>query len=218
MLTPVNKLGGTNHCLPRQKDASTPMKIVPLNTWQYAFHGSIWRRKERQVHWRIQSFGTLALGCFRARLSPRGGAKLWHVAECDRYPWILGQFNDRGAFKDSKWIFLFFAHAVAMPVSVCGCAIQKSYFILAFVFARTNSTVCQVDTCYWSSTPLCTSNFRMTLHRVINNFSRNIVIGTRYFVTQTGQHGVATLWYIDTTRGGSRFLEKGGSNIFGVPM
>ena len=26
-----------------------------------------------------------------------------------------------------------------------------------------------------------------------NNFSRNIVIGTRYFVTQTGEHGVATL-------------------------
>ena len=44
--------------------------------------------------------------------------------------------------------FLFFAHAVPVPVSVCGCAIQKSYFLLAFVFARTKSTVYRVDICY----------------------------------------------------------------------
>ena len=134
---------------------SAPMKIVPLqNTWQDAFHGSIWRRKESQVHWRIQSFGTLALGCFRARLSSRGGAKLWHVAECGGYPWILGQFNDRWAFKASKLRISCFSLTLSLCLcQVCWCAIQKSYFLLAFVFARTKSTVYRVDICYWSSTP-----------------------------------------------------------------
>ena len=105
----------------------TTTKIVPLNTWQDAFHGSIRRRKERQVHWRIQSCGTLPLGCFQAWLSPRGGAKLWDVTECGGYPWIWGQFNDRWAFKDLRWRISCFSLTLCLWITGYGQEFQNVY-------------------------------------------------------------------------------------------
>ena len=67
------------------------------------------------------SCGALLLGCFRARLSPRADAELWHVSECGGYPWIWGQFNDRWAFKDSKWRISCFSLTLSLCLCVHGC-------------------------------------------------------------------------------------------------
>ena len=40
-LTPVDKLGGTNHCLPRQKDALDFLKIMPSE--QYLMRRRMYR-------------------------------------------------------------------------------------------------------------------------------------------------------------------------------
>ena len=63
--------------------------------------------------------------------------------------------------------FLFFAHAVAVPVCGCGflCALQKSYFPLAFVFAPDQKAHTYTHRAYSLSGEYMLSNFRM--HGVI---------------------------------------------------
>ena len=74
-------------------------------------------------------------------------------------------------------------------MGVVFCALQKSYFPLVFVFAPDQKAHTQLLMQFIGWIHVIEFSYEQS-----NNVSRNyIVIGTRYFVTQTCQCGVATL-------------------------